>query len=457
MPSERTFQLLISIQPFILPCAMFRLFCFLLILPNLKAAPTGEVKIVQTTPIELSGVGITFEKLDFTFGSPVTARFWMEYDAGKGKPSRGEVPHDYVLPTNHYAFSYLQLANDQVSLSVTTDSPAPGNRRTGGYGGPDSSGSREVIYQLTSTHIGLGRNIELFRATVKPSWRHSEDPTKVTKIMVRFSEAVFPEDPIPLEDNAAWKKITDGRVAILRQDRNSFEFKDVSPKILVGLTKENPDTSFWPQRVDLCALDANQAWVAVVAKKGDQPQVWIEQTADGGKHWKQFPAPAADSVKISFVNSHCGFLLAMGSPSAGLMRKEVYSTTDGAAHWQLLTMLGAEGQSFYPTGLFFRTPQEGWITATYHGSPAAPLFHTRDGGQSWQVQELEFPPDFSGGHADVFAPFFYPRHLHTDQMEGELPVKLVSRMSVPDHQEWIYYLTEDGGLTWHLPPSKPEN
>jgi hypothetical protein len=428
--------------------------CFLLSLPGHAASPAGVVKVVQKTPIELEGYDITFEKLDFTFEVPVTARFWIEYDSGKSKPITMEVPHDHVLPTNHYALSYLQMADNQVSLTVATDSEAPENRRTGVLGGGDESGTRTVTYQLTSPRVDPDRDIELFRATVKPPWRRPQDPVKVTRIMVHFSRAEYPQDPIPLEDNAAWWKVTDGRPAILRRGRNSFDWKDVSPKSLASVAKADADASSWSDLVDLSAMDANEAWVAVVAKKSGQPAGWIEHTTDGGKHWQQSATPVASSVKLSFVNSSCGFLLVPGSPAAGLMDKTVYGSTDGGVHWRQLASPGAAGQSFYPTGICFRTPLDGWITATYHGAPDAPLFHTVDGGKSWQVQELEFPADFRGGYADVYPPFFYPRQINPGLKKGELAVKLVRHMPAPDREEWIYYRTEDGGATWHLP--KPE-
>jgi photosystem II stability/assembly factor-like uncharacterized protein len=430
-------------------------FSFTLPLSVLDAQSPGQVMVVQKTPPELADFGISFEKLNFTFESPVTARFWIECEMGEGKRSHMDVPHDYALPTSHYALSYLQLANDQVSVSVTTDAQPPENRRTAMTdAGDGGSGTRIVTYQLSAPRVDYDQDIELFRATTKPSWRHPRDPSRVVRIMTRFSAAEFPVNPIPMEDNAGWEKVTKGRLAILHRGRNSFDWKDVSPKALADVAKGNPDASFWGDLVDLSAVSANEAWVAIAQKEGDKTQGRLEHTTDGGKTWREATTPAADAVKLSFVDSRCGFLLALGSPSAGLMKKAVYGTVDGGAHWQPLAAPGADGQSFYPTGICFRTPQEGWMTATYHGAPAVPLFHTRDGGQSWQVQELEIPADFQGGYADIYPPFFYPRQINPDLKKGQLPVKLVRHPPAPDHEAWIYYRTDDGGATWQLPKPK---
>jgi hypothetical protein len=73
----------------------------------------GKVNRVQPTPPELFGIGVTFEKVDFHFDSPVTARFWIETETGNQRTTM-EVPHDHVLPATHYVLSYVQSGGGEV-------------------------------------------------------------------------------------------------------------------------------------------------------------------------------------------------------------------------------------------------------------------------------------------------------------------------------------------------------
>jgi hypothetical protein len=134
----------------------------------------------------------------------------------------------------------------------------------------------------------------------------------------------------------------------------------------------------------------------------------------------------------------------------------VYATTDSGVHWQKVTPPPENGMSYYPTGMIFRSTQEGWITATYHGAPDVPLFHTRDGGKTWELQRLDIPPEFVGGYADTYPPFFYTVY-GKPFLKGQLPVKLVRHEPAPDHTAWRYFYTEDGGATWHLPPAAKDH
>jgi hypothetical protein len=150
---------------------------------------------------------------------------------------------------------------------------------------------------------------------------------------------------------------------------------------------------------------------------------------------------------INFLDEKNGFLLNSSDPAAGLMKKEVFGTQDGGKYWASLTSPNIKGVRFYTTGIAFRSPKVGWVTGTYHGVPDAPLFRTEDGGKSWSLQKLTFPPDYQGGYADIYPPVF----IGADKMHGYLPVKLDRHEPQPNHYAWVNYESTDGGMTWQLP------
>jgi hypothetical protein len=244
------------------------------------------------------------------------------------------------------------------------------------------------------------------------------------------------------DERSNWKKeIADSRVAVFHTSNGGRLWTDVSPPGLASVAK-TVEAKLRDQAVALCALDAQRAWVAVAVNN----EVLLQYTADGGATWSETIAPiAADGVRISFLNEREGWLLAMAAPSAGQMEKLVYHTDDSGAHWTPVNSPPQEGRSYYPTGISFRSPKEGWITGQYHGAPDAPLFRTVDGGRSWHVQTLPFPKDFQGGYADTYPPSFD----RANPSSGRMRVHLVRHTPLPECEAWIEYITDDGGVTWH--------
>ncbi len=151
---------------------------------------------------------------------------------------------------------------------------------------------------------------------------------------------------------------------------------------------------------------------------------------------------------LQWVDRQHGVLLVLSGPSAGLMEKRVYRTSDGNRSWQLVNSdieYAGSHYSFYPTGMTFRDAHNGWIAATYHGDPDVPLFHTRNSGRTWHLQELPEPAVYKqGGYGNTYPPHFFG----PQRFEGTLTVDY--RNNDVNRSETIVYVTRDGGQTWRI-------
>lgn len=255
--------------------------------------------------------------------------------------------------------------------------------------------------------------------------------------------------PIMIDGSNGWRqKMTDKNSLVLHTNDGGSHWLDVSPpslKIAVKKYLHEDMSDFLRDAVAISPLDGHRTWVSIVP--ANSGEVWLEYTADGGLNWTEKIAPIDDgsSASVSFVDERHGFLLSLGDPAAGTMRKHVYGTEDGGSRWFILTAPPADG--CYPTGVSFRSTSEGWITGTYHGGDSAPLYRTQDGGKSWKLQQIPIPDDYKGGYANISPPSFGG----PDKKKGILPVKLVRHTPPPDHDAYVDYETDDGGATWHLP------
>lgn len=263
-------------------------------------------------------------------------------------------------------------------------------------------------------------------------------------------------------DTGDWRQhVKDKESKTLHTTDGGKHWIDVSPAAMTDVVRKQPDDSqgaeFLDGLVALKPLDGQRAWLAFPST--DWKQIIFEYTADGGNHWQQKTARlGVGDICIDFLDDRRGFLLLTGGRDAdgrgvGQHFKRVYGTEDGGRSWRVLA--SPPGRSCIPTGITFRNPAEGWITASYRGDDYFPLYRTVDGGKSWQLQKPEIPPDYQGGYANMAPPVFTGK----DKLKGYLPVHLVLHSPPPDHEAEVNYETEDGGATWHLPASgvRPTN
>lgn len=213
-------------------------------------------------------------------------------------------------------------------------------------------------------------------------------------------------------------------------------------------------------------LNDQTAWVLMGSSLDAHTNISVMRTTDGGQHWMTLQMPP-EVDNITFLDQQHGWAWATG-PLAGVQAtRTLYKTINGGATWMSLGTLSTTRAFDDPTpgplplgdgfGLTFLTPQRGWaIVYQSQVSQRDFLYLTRDGGVTWQLQQLPQPatgpiPGIqttlqggaqSGAFASMRAPqFFTSQH-------GLLSI--VSQISAQKPREVYLYETNDGGQSWSL-------
>lgn len=272
---------------------------------------------------------------------------------------------------------------------------------------------------------------------------------------------------------------------VLRTRDGGRRWSNVSPP---GFSQTAPND--WDHDINRDSVgsdfqDTCTAWLAVVSGQYGHNAMNVYHTSDGGRRWVQTrfaTTKVGDRSYIQFLDQRHGFILSVSGPAGGHMDKRVYRTADGGHIWRLMSDISGDKHGywmFYPSGMTFRSPNEGWITGSYRGEPPVPFLHTRDGGRTWGVEELSIPSRLADGSGDTEPAMFFGEGRHqgvfTARIEGNvafrtrdggktwrcrrLPLALrggVSTCFMDARNGWaidgdarLLYGTRDGGRTWH--------
>jgi photosystem II stability/assembly factor-like uncharacterized protein len=230
--------------------------------------------------------------------------------------------------------------------------------------------------------------------------------------------------------NTAWTSGSLGTV--LRTVNGGQTWQNVSP----------PDTAALQFR-DIEAFDADHAVILSIGN-GSDSRVYV--TSDAGQHWTQTftnDDPNAFYDCMTFFNSRRG--LALSDPVDGRFR--IIATNDGGSSWHVVA---ADMPAALPGEFAFAA--SGQCLVTDHGRRAwfgtggaaqARVFHSDDGGESWQVSAT---PIHSGPTAGIFALAFRDQR-HGFAVGGDFTTPTLA----PD----ALALTKDGGARWRLVSQAP--
>ena len=233
-----------------------------------------------------------------------------------------------------------------------------------------------------------------------------------------------------------WALGEDGR-SVLRTSDGGHTWVDVTPRDLSAVPEFSLVTF---GEADF--VDRDVAFLLVPNGNGEWSTLW--RTYDGGATWETLPTPAPFG-RLDFVGRQHGWIAATLGAAAGSSAKEIYRTIDGGASWELVAraLPDQQGDNVLPFGghlrdLSFLDPNTGWAVGVTYAPGHAWLYVTRDGGRTWQAENLPLPAAYADYDVAVGPPRFF------SAQEGVLPVHFKgARRTISS-----YYVTKDGGKTW---------
>ena len=193
---------------------------------------------------------------------------------------------------------------------------------------------------------------------------------------------------------------------------------------------------------DVVAFDGRTALV-LASGKGDASRIYV--TENGGGAWTLVLHNSdADGFldAMKFWDRQHGMLL--GDPVAG--RFTIYTTSSGGKNWERRTgpPAAANESVFAASGTSLTLPRPGAASFGSGGPDGGRVFHTRDGGATWISALTPF------SQATISAGIFSV--LFLDARRG---VAAGGDYKKPSETAVNLAVSDDGGLTWTVPPSRP--
>jgi photosystem II stability/assembly factor-like uncharacterized protein len=257
-------------------------------------------------------------------------------------------------------------------------------------------------------------------------------PSASAEVTLQFQEtSYYLKDICMLDADTGWA------VGAPHWDPSSKAFRSTVLKTTDGgetWTPQNPGVAVTLRAVRF--IDAQTGWAA-----GEQGV--LLHTDDGGETWvRQTVNTTAEFRGLAFIDASTGWATGItmrGKDIIGeeIWQGEIWHTTDGGRTWQAQTIESTAG---ILNRIDFIDAQNGWIAGYEYDDPAADrptysgaIYHTTDGGATWQRQ-------FDTQTAFVFTGIDF-----IDAQNG-WGVGFKGNSGVAGG---TIYATNDGGSTWH--------
>lgn len=112
-------------------------------------------------------------------------------------------------------------------------------------------------------------------------------------------------------------------------------------------------------------------------------------TTNGGQTWRRihFGVPEFVPTAIAFADARDGLAAgiqggaAAQPPTGGQQKSLVLRTTDGGMHW---SVVWTRASSYVPSAVVAQSAASGWLVVRNTSAQQAQLYHTGDGGRTWQ-------------------------------------------------------------------------
>lgn len=231
---------------------------------------------------------------------------------------------------------------------------------------------------------------------------------------------------------------------LLKTQDKGYTWRDVTPNPALISQGE------YGTGVFIYLLDSSKAWYLL----SDFENSTLFMTRDAGETWSESTL-AFPGGQLYFLDANNGYLLSDLGVGAGSQWVALYHTSDGGLTWEQRFSHEPGTESDLPgsgikSGMTFIDDQNGWITGSVPMDSYIYLYRTRNGGVNWEEVLISIPVSLSGSFLEPTS-VVIPPGSNGDQLF--MPVRV---LGTSDPYTLAFFQSLDAGETWSLLSSVPD-